>query len=76
MTGQKKFQMKDAWNGFVISFELEQEADIIYYPVETVSDSETGIEKSFQEMCCLLLWPVEVPALSDWSIDFKVLVYD
>ncbi len=74
LSGQKKFQIDDAWNGFSISFDLEREADVIYYPVETVSDSEMGIEKSFQGVSCVFLWLVDLGALKEWSVDFKISV--
>jgi len=71
---QRKFQIKDSWLGFNIAFDFDKETNVIYYPVETVSESETGFEKTFQELCCILLWPVKVGRKQDWSVDFKVAI--
>jgi len=71
---QKSFRIDDSWLDFVITFDFDKEADIIYYPVETISDSETGFEKTFQELCCILLWPVKIDKGQDWSVGFKVAV--
>lgn len=71
---QKKFQIQDNWLGFLMAFDFEKEADVIYYPVETVSESETGLEKTFQELCCVLLWPLRLSPGHTWAVGFKVEV--
>jgi len=71
---QKKLIISDAWNSFVIRFDLEKEANIVHYPVETVSDSETGVERTYQELCCVLMWPVSIKPGKMWSTSFKITV--
>ncbi len=58
--GRKHWGMRDEWSGIQISWTLEQAARIIFYPVETVSQSEDGFEKTYQGTCLWFLWDVRL----------------
>ena len=55
---QKEFWFKDKWYGINIMYKASEEFGLVYYPVETVSESEQGIETTFQGTCIIFLWPV------------------
>ncbi|MFA5059783.1 MAG: alpha-amylase/4-alpha-glucanotransferase domain-containing protein [Candidatus Omnitrophota bacterium] len=65
-------QVRDQWNSFVIDFKLSQKANVAHYSVETVSDSETGIEKTYQQLCVVLLWPLKINPNESWSVNFSM----
>ncbi len=50
------FGMKDTWNGFGVSFSMEPNANIWMFPIETVSQSEEGLERTYQGSTLLLHW--------------------
>ncbi len=56
----KEFWFKDEWYGINILHTANKPFRLIYYPVETVSDSEHGIETTFQGSCLVLVWPVSL----------------
>ncbi len=37
-------------------------------PLETVSNSEAGLERTFQGVCCLCVWRVELDPEATWSV--------
>ncbi len=44
----------------VVSASLEPPADVAWFPIETVSNSEAGFERSYQGSALLLRWPVDL----------------
>ncbi len=58
----------DAWNQVLLGFSSSALGSIWHFPVETVSDSESGIEKTYQELCLLFNWQLNIAPGSDWSV--------
>ncbi len=56
----KDFSINDIWYGVHINFSLSNEALIWHFPVQTVSDSESGIESIYQGLCVLMLWDLSI----------------
>ncbi len=56
----KEIWFKDKWYGINILHTADRPFRIVHYPVETVSDSEHGIETTFQGSCLVLLWQVNL----------------
>lgn len=52
------WDFQDEWYGVRVKYQLNQPADLIYFPVETISDSESGIEKNYQGLSQIFFWPV------------------
>ncbi|MGC8633347.1 MAG: alpha-amylase/4-alpha-glucanotransferase domain-containing protein [Candidatus Limnocylindrales bacterium] len=44
--------------GASVTASLQPPADVAWYPVETVSNSEAGFERQYQGSCLLLRWPL------------------
>ncbi len=56
----KEFWFNDKWYGINILHTANKPFKVVHYPVQTVSDSEQGIEATFQGSCLVLLWPVRL----------------
>jgi alpha-amylase len=50
----KEWIFNDSWRGIVIKLGSDQAATFLAAPVETVSESESGLEKTYQELGVLL----------------------
>ena len=50
--------MVDEWNRFRVTLRLDQPGDIWYMPIETVSQSEEGAERTYQGSVLLASWPL------------------
>ncbi|MFH1577504.1 MAG: alpha-amylase/4-alpha-glucanotransferase domain-containing protein, partial [Candidatus Omnitrophota bacterium] len=53
-------KVNDLWSGISLEFNLNLSASIWHFPIETVSDSDTGIEKTYQELCLVFNWPLDI----------------
>jgi hypothetical protein len=51
-----RFSMVDEWSRFRVTLRLERPGEIWYMPVETVSQSEEGIERTYQGSALLASW--------------------
>jgi len=64
----------DEYRGIAVCVQTDREFTLLRYPVETVSFSETGMEKIHQGICLRLLFPVRInPGESEeyslrWSV--------
>ena len=67
-------KVNDIWNGIALEFSVSVPGSIWHFPVETVSDSETGIGKTYQELCLLFNWQLDIAPGCDWLIrlDLKI----
>ncbi len=66
------FVLNDEWNQAKIEFLLNEKSNLWCFPVETVSESETGIEKSCQELCLFFWWKLNLTAGSRRQLRFKI----
>ncbi|HUG47047.1 MAG TPA: alpha-amylase/4-alpha-glucanotransferase domain-containing protein [Candidatus Limnocylindria bacterium] len=48
--------------GVEVRLSSQPAADVRWYPVETVSNSEAGFERVYQGSCVILRWPLELAA--------------
>ncbi len=71
---RKRWGMRDDWSGIEISWSLKKASRILFYPVETVSQSEDGFEKTYQGSCIWLLWDVALPPGEklEWELVWQV----
>ncbi len=54
------WDFQDDWYGMKIKYRFSQPADLIYFPVETVSDSESGMERNYQGLSQIFFWPLRL----------------
>ena len=50
----REWIFSDSWRGIWIEIRSKEPMDLITAPVETVSESESGLEKTYQELGVLL----------------------
>ncbi len=67
-----KLELNDIWNNVRFDFKFDEEVEIWHFPVETVSESESGIEKIYQELCLLFRWPIDLAPNSIWQTAFSL----
>jgi len=56
--GTERFSMVDEWHQFRVILHLDRSGDIWYTPIETVSQSEEGAERTYQGSALLASWPL------------------
>jgi hypothetical protein len=54
----EKFALNDDWFKFKIKFLNSRAASVWRFPIETVSQSEGGFEKTYQGSCILIHWDI------------------
>jgi len=60
-TGAVWVGMRDDWAGFSVRINSRTHFDAWRYPVETVSQSESGFERTYQGSCIVILKDVDLP---------------
>ena len=56
ITGITEFSLRDTGRGLAVDFTLVPAADMWFFPIETVSQSENGLEKTYQGSAILAHW--------------------
>lgn len=54
------WDFQDEWYKVKVNYKFSQPASLIYYPIETVSDSEGGMERSYQGLSQVFFWPINL----------------
>lgn len=67
-----KLTLNDTWFNLRIDFFFDRSTDIWYFPVETISDSEAGIERTYQQLCLLFHWQINLKPKDTWKISLAV----
>jgi 4-alpha-glucanotransferase len=50
------FEIRNEWDGFALKFAISPEAGVWTFPLETVSQSEDGLERTYQGSSMLIHW--------------------
>ena len=76
---EKIFEIKliDEWKGFSVSLGLEKAGKLFWFPIETVSQSEGGFERTYQGSCFIFGFDLELEpqksgptrSRSEWRVD-------
>ncbi len=51
----------DEWQGIEIRLEFKPAVRLWRFPIETISQSEEGLESTYQGSCLVALWPLALP---------------
>ena len=62
-----KIKLIDEWKGFSVSLESEKESRIFWFPIETVSQSEGGFERTYQGSCFLFGFNLDLGPKAKWT---------
>ena len=57
-----------------VCWAFDKTARLWYFPLETVSDSERGMERTYQGVSLTFLWPVRLLPRSSWSVSWTIRV--
>jgi alpha-amylase len=68
--GLREVRLFDGWSRLRVRLSALRPFDLWTYPVETVSQSEGGFERTYQGTCLLLRTPVEIPAGASLDLSF------
>ena len=67
-TGQeaeaRAFHVEEPGTGIVLDLAMDPPALVMHAPIETVSESEEGLERTYQGLCVLCLWSLPLPRAS------------
>ncbi len=69
-SGIRNICVNDQWYGVKADFEFSKEASFWYFPIETVSDSEQGLERTYQEIAMLFHWGLKLAPGGTWNMKF------
>lgn len=67
VSGIRHINLVDEWKGFSVSFESKTPFDFIRYPIETVSQSEGGVERTYQGSCLFFIYKLVLDPKSAWK---------
>ncbi|MDP8252972.1 MAG: DUF1926 domain-containing protein [Candidatus Kaelpia aquatica] len=65
----RELVLEDSWFKLKYSFKFSKETTILLYPIYTISDSELGLEKSYQGLSMHFIWPLKKESL---DFNFKL----
>ncbi len=72
--GMKKVNgliIQDRWCGLKADYRLSEETELWHFPVEAVSESECGLEKTYQQLCLVFNWQLSLKAGEDWRVEIS-----
>jgi len=70
----RNWLLRDSWRGIKLRLASDGDWTLLTAPVETVSESESGLEKTFQELAILLQKEVRLRSREtrEWTLDLEV----
>ncbi|MBI3996202.1 MAG: DUF1926 domain-containing protein [Candidatus Omnitrophica bacterium] len=54
-----QFGLEDPHAGVALTLSMDRPARLLHFPIETVSESEHGLERTYQGLCIVCLWTLE-----------------
>lgn len=54
-----RFSLDDPDAGVALDLSMDRPARLLHFPIETVSESESGLERTYQGLCIVCLWALE-----------------
>jgi len=72
LNDSKQLSLTDSWLGLEVSVEFDQPGGIFTYPVQTVSQSESGFELVHQCVCVQPHWMIEGDSKGLWACRMKL----
>ncbi len=69
VAGVHAFHIGNTWLQQDVGFEIDQEATLWRFSIETVTGSEAGFERTHQGSCATLIWPLILDGDQEWSVE-------
>jgi 4-alpha-glucanotransferase len=73
-TRVREVRLVNCGAGAAVTLTPGTSANLWRYPIETVSNSEAGFERSYQCSCTLLHWPIDLAAGDRWSVTLRMAI--
>lgn len=74
--GVKTIGIKDYFTKMDVLWSFNKPASLWRFPLETVSQSETGFERSYQGSVLMPVWDVKIPPKEVWTVTIEFLIKD
>ena len=65
-------ELNDQWQSLKVRLDYSRAATLAHYPLETVSESEEGMERTYQGVCLCAVWPVELAPGASWQVEVSL----
>ena len=72
----EQFEMKDEWTGLGLKLHLSPAAAVWRFPLETVSQSEDGLEKTYQGSSLLTHWKITLNQNQEKNFSITLRLYE
>jgi len=69
VTQVSEFHIGNSWLQQDVKFDLNKNATLWRFSIETVTGSEAGFERNHQGSCLVLLWSLVLDAGETWSVE-------
>lgn len=70
--GIRRFSVLDPGARLEVSWSLSRPARLWHFPIETISDSERGLERTYQGASLTFLWRVDLKAGQSWQVSYRL----
>jgi len=70
----ERIGLVDEWQGLDVSLEMSQPAGIWAFPIETISQSESGFELVHQSVAVTPHWYISAPESGPWTVDLRLVL--
>ncbi|MDP3143531.1 MAG: DUF1926 domain-containing protein, partial [Candidatus Omnitrophota bacterium] len=67
-------EINDSWHNLKLNFSFGGKTNLWVFPVETISGSESGIEKTYQELCCFFWWYLNIAPMGVWRNTLQLAI--
>jgi alpha-amylase len=75
-SGLEWVSLTEEWVGVEARVEFGEPFDLWFFPIETVSSSEAGFERTYQSSVILPHWNLDLPPGGKWSVRGKLSLID
>lgn len=72
--GVQKFQITDPAARLQLNWSFSRAAQLWYFPIETISDSEKGMERTYQGVSLTFLWRLTLPPGRSWDVRWTLTI--
>ncbi|MBI3333116.1 MAG: DUF1926 domain-containing protein [Candidatus Omnitrophica bacterium] len=70
--GIRRFELVDPSARLKVSWTFSRPARLWYFPLETLSDSERGMERTYQGVNLTFLWPLTLAPRGSWTVTGEI----
>jgi alpha-amylase len=72
----QQIKLVDGWKGFRVLLALDRPSSFWRFPIETVSQSESGFERTYQSSALLPNWKISLEAGQKWGTKIVMRIED